>query len=234
MSSNLTMHWYVQFLHYALKCYNDLNYHSIRRVKSVRLTVNAYNAVTLPTDYVDYVRIGVEAGQYVRPLGVNNDFNRMVASDNGGAYTDIIDNNALWFFNGAWYGGGVNAFGEITAGEYGHGNGNERRGFRVIPERNEIQLDVDYAAGCIIVLDYIYFSASATSLTVPPYAEETIESYIKWKWYEQKGDVNRFDVRTAKEEYYNELRKLRAATMRFSKTDLLRTLRRNFMQSPKL
>ena len=59
------MHFYLQFLQYGIDALRMLNFDVLQSIKSVRLPVNSYKAVTLPCDFVDIVKVGTETGQFV-------------------------------------------------------------------------------------------------------------------------------------------------------------------------
>ena len=91
-SRNYSLHWYLQFLHYGIQAVRELNFDVMQNVKSVRLPVNSYKAVTIPCDYVDYVRLGNELGQYILKWGEKDSFNRLNRFDANGNkinYPDI-------------------------------------------------------------------------------------------------------------------------------------------------
>ena len=104
-----TMHWYLQFLTYAVNGLRELNFDVMQNIKSVRLPVNSYKAATLPIDYVDYVRVGNEVGQYILPWSEKQDsFNRLNKFDSQGnkiSYGDVEATNGILPNNweGFWF-----------------------------------------------------------------------------------------------------------------------------------
>ena len=58
--------------------------------------------------------------------------------------------------------------------------------------------------------------------------------YIIYKFKEHNRAINRFEVGESKQEYYNQLRKLRGRLLGLTKTDILRLVRGEFRQSVKL
>jgi hypothetical protein len=207
------MHWYLQFLKYGIDGFRMLNFDVLRNVKSVRLPVNSYKAVTMPCDFVDYIRIGDEVGQYITPWGEKESFNRLNKFDANGnkvAYGDIEATNGLlpadW--EGFWYTNYTNDKGEHL-GRIFNNFSSFRNSFEVLRERNEIQLDTSYT-GTEITMDYLTDGVSADSTTaIHPYAHDCIVAYIFWKMKEHSRAYNLSERAVAKEEFYNQLRVLK-------------------------
>ena len=84
LTAGKPIHYYMQYLHYGLKAVKEINYDSSLKTKSIRLAVDANNEVTLPDDYVDYIRLGWENGQYVIKLIEKHSFNRLMNLDSDG------------------------------------------------------------------------------------------------------------------------------------------------------
>ena len=135
-----TMHWYLQFLQYGVDALRMLNFDVLQNVKSVRLPVNSYKAVTLPCDFVDYIRVGNEVGQYIYPHGEKRDsFNRLNKFDSNGnkiAYGDIEAANGIlpndW--EGFWYTNYLNDKGEHLGRIFNNFSGT-RDSFVILRER---------------------------------------------------------------------------------------------------
>ncbi len=58
-------------------------------------------------------------------------------------------------------------------------------------------------------------------------------AYIYYKIIERKSSVPANEKARARQEYYNEYRKANARLKSVSKDEILRTIRKNFRQSPK-
>ena len=54
-----TEHKYMSYLDIAMRGLKELSFDATQEVKAITLTVNDNLTVDLPSDYVDYVRIGV-------------------------------------------------------------------------------------------------------------------------------------------------------------------------------
>lgn len=233
MDHGLTLHYYVQFLHYALTCLKELDYDTLKNIKTVRLTVDENNEVDMPSDYVDWTKVGIQRGHLVQAMGVNSKLNKL--QPESGTYTDIYDTQGYLpvSLDGLWFSNFLTDKGEHTGNLYGHGNGASRLSFTVVPEREVIRFDIEFEVGTKILLEYIYFTSATVTSLINPYAENTIRAYINWRYKDWSKRHTRFDVAHAKDEYYNELRILRARMNPVTKVDVLRVTRGGNKQSIK-
>jgi hypothetical protein len=231
-SRNYPMHWYLQFLHYGVQALREMNFDVLQNVKSVRLPINSYKAATLPIDFVDAIRVGNELGQYVLAWAEKEGFNRLNNFDAQGnkiPYGDIEAANGILPNNweGFWYTNYINDKGEHL-GRIFNNKPSFRNSFQILRERNEIQLDVSYA-GQFITMDYITDGISVdASNNVHPYAAASIEAYIIWKMKEHGRQYNISERQIAKDEFYNQLRILRARINAIDTIDIQRSLSRNY------
>jgi hypothetical protein len=231
-SRGYSMHWYLQFLHYGVQAFRELNFDVLQIVKSVRLPVNSYKAVTIPCDYVDFVRVGNEIGQYIMSWGQKDSFSNLNKFDSSGnkiAYGDIEATNGVLPNNweGFWYTNYINDKGEHLGRIFNNKPG-FRESFKVLRERNEIQLDTSYT-GAEIVLDYISDGLSTdASNAIHPYASATIEAYIVWKMKENARQYNISERQLAREEFYNQLRVLKGRMNSMDVNDIQRILASNY------
>ena len=208
------IHFYLQFLTYGVSALRELNFDTLQSVKSVRLPVNSYKAATLPCDFVDYIRVGNELGQYIDPFGEKESFNRLNKFDAQGnkiPYSDVESQNNYFpaNYDGLYMSTYANSYGELLGGIY-NARPTFRNSFLIVKERNEIQLDVAFD-GTSITMDYITDGLSVdASNAIHPYATEAIKAYIVWKMKENGRHYNMGERQVAKDEYYNQLRILRA------------------------
>jgi hypothetical protein len=227
------IHFYLQFMTYAVSCLRELNFDVLQNIKSVRLPINSYKAATLPVDFVDYIRVGNELGQYIYPWGEKRDsFNRLNKFDSQGnkiPYGDIEAANGILPNNweGFWYTNYINDKGEHLGRIFNNIPG-FRESFVILRERGEIQLDVSYS-GQFIVMDYISDGMLLNaSNSVHPYAIETIKAYIFWKMKEHGRQFNLSERQLAKDEFYNQLRILRSRMNTIDTLDIRRSLQASY------
>ena len=75
--------------------------------------------------------------------------------------------------------------------------------------------------------------ARAANPQVHVYAEEALNAYIYYRLIERKAAVPANEKQRARAEYYNERRKANARMKSFTKEEAMRTIRKNYKQSPK-
>jgi hypothetical protein len=225
------MHWYLQYLTYGVDALRNLNMDVMQDVKSVRLPVNDYHAAALPCDYVDYIRVGNELGEYINAWGEKRDsFNRLNKFDTSGNkinYGDIEATNGIMPNNweGFWYTNYINDKGEHL-GRIFNNLPSFRNSFVILRERDEIQFSY---AGTTITMDYISDGLSTdASNNVHPYAVDAIKAYIFWKHKEHGRQFGPAERREAKDEFYNQLRVLRARMNSIDVNDIRRSLARGY------
>lgn len=231
-SRNYPLHFYLQFLHYGIQAVRELNFDVMQNVKSVRLPVNSYKAVTIPCDFVDYVRLGNELGQYVMKWGEKNSFNRLNKFDDNGNkvnYPDIDTANGMLpnTWESYYFSLYVNDKGEHL-GRIFNNKPTFPNSFEVIRERNEIQLDEGYE-GKEIVLDYISDGLTTdASNAIHPYAAAAIEAYIIYKFKQHSRAYGVGERQMAEQDWYNQLRILRARMNNIDTNDIQRSLSRSY------
>ena len=122
------LHYYVQFLIYARECLKELTQDDLKVYNTKVIPVNDYVAVDLPSDYLDYVVVGVMTNQGVRPLVEDRKLNVLNNFDDNyniikySATNSIADSNNLYY--GAlsftnWYTVRFNSFGEGLGRSFG-------------------------------------------------------------------------------------------------------------------
>lgn len=205
----LSIHYYVQFLNYALSCVRDLEFVTPISIKSVQLDVNEFGEVTIPTDYVQYIQVSRKRGIYLVPMVEHGNFNPLENEDADGnqiAYTDTFATDYDDSFPIAYAPTiRMNSYGEFTGRYYGGVNQNPIHAFRVLEDRGVIQFEPAIEEDTEIVLTYHYRGTSVLS-EVHPLIEKTIGKYIdteyaKYRSRQEKSGFNRFDYQFEDREY---------------------------------
>lgn len=234
---------------YALRGIREMGFDMLKRIKSLKLNVNTdNNTVELPDDFVDYTKIGIIGGDgLIYVFGENKNQNiamqyvtdvqgNPIDSDGDGVY-DRVD--AKFLGNGR---GTLSDFESYTfrnflyegniGRAYGIGGGKYSGEFRINNEQNRIEL-YSTTGYDEIVIEYIADEARSENPSVHIYAEEAIRSYIYYRLVERKASVPMAEKSRARQEHYNERRKANARIKSFSKEEALKTIRKNYKQSPK-
>jgi hypothetical protein len=225
----LSIHYYIESLTHACDCLRELNFDTMKVIKSVKLPVNSYGAVTLPSDFVDFVKIGFPRGQYVVEMSQNDTLNRLNNFNDEGnkiKYESIDTDYPLssWGWDGANYIWASNDRGELLGRGFNIQAGTTPNAFKVLRERGEIQLDNRYSAE-YVVLEYIGDGLDTNAETeVHPYSQSTIESYIAWK-----SSLNRDAIQSNEALlFYNNLRILRGRMNDATLLDYLRSKQKGY------
>ena len=222
------IHYYMQFLSYALSCIRELQFDVMQNIKSTQLTPSSYNTLTIPCDYVDYVRIGELEGQYFTPWAEDDNFTREYKLDENGNKvpydpTPKVDTSGLEGqvgFQNIF----TNEWGEDLGRQYSFANGIPSHSFKVLRERNEIHL-ANAPAGKITV-EYITDGLNPDATTcIHPYAVKAVKDWIHWQYKLQTRGYSESERQKAEDQYYNSERILRGRLDPIDFDNLVRELR---------
>lgn len=225
----LSMHYYIEALSHAVDALRELNFDTMRVVKTVKLPVNSYGAVTLPADYVDFIKVGFPKGQYVVEMSQSEPINRLNNIDDQGNKIkyEVIDTDfpiSSWGWDGANYIWAANDRGELLGRGFNIQAGTTHNSFKVLRERGEIQIDNRFAADYVI-LEYVGDGLDANASTeIHPYAQATIESYIAWKSSPSRDALQSNESLL----YHNNLRILRGRMNDTTMLDFLRAKQKGY------
>ena len=209
------IHYYFEYLSHAASCLRELNFDVLDMVRTVRLPVNEYHAVDLPDDFINGgdISVGIAVGQFTTPVVKNNHLTSLRnKNQTTGQFEDFTGATSMTAVDGMYLNPGwnwfwnVNNFGEPIGRNFGGNAGNTLNGYRVIPERRQIQLTETFTSD-EIVLVYMSDGQSADNATnVDIQAFATIQAYINWKSSPNRHIKDSPEAST----YYNERRILRA------------------------
>ncbi len=234
---------------YALRGIRDMGFDMLNQVKSLKLSIDkSLNTVDLPDDYVDLIKIGI-VGQdgLVHVFGENKNLNisnkykadnagNFIDSDSDGVYDRERDRDVTNVGEGfKQYDSYVfrNYLYENTQGRlYGVGGGQYGGEYRINKEDNRIELGTGIDA-TKVVIEYVADEARSLNPSIHLYAENALRSYIYYRLIERKSTVPANEKMRARQEYYNERRLANARLKAFSKEEALKTIRKNYQQSPK-
>jgi hypothetical protein len=214
-------------------CLRELIFDTLQITNTVRLPLNEFFEAEIPEDCADdYIKIGVQAGQYVRPLVEKHTLNSLANFDTDTGeqinYPNFGGNEVEdWSGFFQWWGININSHGENTGGYYGLGAGSEPDTFKWIPERNVIQCNRNVGVSKI-VLEYISdgtFSNAATK--IPVYAQKTIEEYNIWQFKETSRSYGAQDAQLAKRLFDRQHEILRARKNNLTPELMERIINRN-------
>jgi hypothetical protein len=201
------LHFYIEYLAHACSGLTRLNTTTLKNVNSKKIPVNSYKAVSIPCDYVDFIRVGFEVGENVRPLIQDNKLNRLnnynstgtkvvfenVTPDGLDVLSGIVEPYDYWYSKAGF---------DVSRTDWR---------YKIIPERNEIQLSAEFPYD-YIVLDYITDGKEADAATrVDPLAVAALEKWVLWQVKLHNRTVSDGERREAERRFNDEWRLLRAA-----------------------
>jgi hypothetical protein len=233
----------------ALRGLREFGFDMLKIVKSIKLPVNQdLKTVDLPDDYVDIIKIGYVGNDgLVYIFGHNKNINYSQAyvkdasgipidTDGDGVYDREDDKGEVELFQSAkGYDQFIfrnflydNSYGAV----YGLGGGHYSGEYRMNHEQNRIELSIGGNLDTVVI-EYVADEARSSNPSVNIYAEPALRSYIYYKLIERKNAVPQGEKARARQEYYNEKRLANARIKSFNKDEALKTIRKNFKQSPK-
>jgi len=249
----------VQVRTHALRGIREMGFDLSKVIRSIKITVDSTNdTVELPDDFVDWCKVGVVGTDgIVYVLGENKNINYSQAYANAsgtkvGNAASATDSDGDGVFDridskGATTGATANS-NDLTQGFdsyvfrnyvygasnglYGIGGGHLEGGFRFNLDQNRIELESNESIS-EVVIEYVADEARSKNPSIHVYAEEALMSYMYYKIIERKSSVPANEKARARQEYYNERRKANARIKSFTKEEALKTIRKNYKQSPK-
>ena len=238
MELNLPIHFYFRAATIGIRTVRDLNLGTMPYVKTVRLAVDEFNECDIPTDLVDWIKVGTQKGAEIVPMGENKSYNRLanlndadaqISYDEPAGHTISINSS----FNNYTFGRSVNDYGEINGKMFGLGNAHRADEFKFIPERSKILVGGNLTEGDILYIEYVAYSTGQFHTGIPVVATPFIEQSIKFNFarYDRTGRLG--DINREQQILSQEKRKLRAALTKIDTDTMLRLFRNNFKQSIK-
>ena len=245
---------------FALRGIREFGFDVTSRVRSIKLSIEHNDTVTLPDDYVDIVKVGiVDSEGVLRPMAQNKNINYSrkydlqaddttteSTSDSQVGPLDISDNFVLNRVDDKTATSSSSAdSGDLdhyifenylyqggVGRMYGIGGGRRVGDYRVNLDQNRLEIETN-SGNSDVVLEYIADEARSTNPVIHVYAEEALRCYIYYKLCERKSNVPANEKGRARSEYYNERRKAKARLGNFTKDEALRVIRKNFKLAPK-
>jgi hypothetical protein len=209
MNKGYSLHWYVQFLKYGSDCLRELAMDDLKIINTAVLTINSYGAAKIPSDCIDAFAVGMENGEYFKPMvqtsGLLRNYN-FSPQGNPIPWPTVPESalSSLAIFGVpflTYYMLHYNSRGENLGGLYGFKTDGAPFIYQVMKERNEIQFDSNFG-NTTAVLMYISDGRNATAATqVDTYAEKTIEDYVDWQHLEHNRNISGGEKERKKMQY---------------------------------
>lgn len=235
---NLTQHYFDKLLNWALWGFSELKLDQAQEVKTIRKTISDVKTVTLPVDYVDWSKIGVPVGQYIKTLSINGELSKEERTLGNPAITQQWPLESLP--NGidfSSYGGYVFAnYNNSTL--FGIGGGLPSQGLFQVVDRgdglSEVLLDYPVTATELII-EYISDGIDPCGETVVhAYLRDYVRTYVIHQWERLRPARERSEAaidRTSRELSDAE-RKVRQRQNRITPQDMINISRRFYKLTP--
>jgi hypothetical protein len=217
LDSGLTIHFYLRMLNHALRGLKELHFDYPLNVKTVKLEATTYGAIIAPSDFVDVVSVLFKDGDRIIPLTADASINPLYNYDESG---NKVKHNLPKRFNqerhlddvAQSFTSHTNSHGENIGRYFGYNHGKEFA-YTLVRERGELQLSTTTTT-TEIYMTYVTDGVVTTAMnTIHPYAVETLKLYCHWKmatYFNPFGRARYMDIQSARREFYNAKRILRA------------------------
>lgn len=229
LENGLPIHYYPEFLFHSATCLRELTFDTLKVINTQNLPVNSYGAIDIPGDCQDILSVSNPVGDSLSALPKQEWLNPLrIFNPPTGEFipyslnTDNQADNTFFWFPGIWgsYYWNVSAYGEPTGRFFGAPGGTSI-GYKIIPERRQIQMTDGFQGENIIVM-YVSDGQSTDSATqIDIKATQTIRAWQEWKRSPNANDDNSPEGRA----FYNQKRILRGRLNDMTRTDLLNILR---------
>lgn len=226
--------YFNKFLSWLLFELTQLKMDAANDVITVKLPISETNTVTLPGDYVDWVKIAIPYGQYVKTLAVNEDLSTEERTLGNPEFSK--DYPPGWLPNGT----DISSYGGFELSNYGGralfsvGGGLPSRGhFKIVgrPGNNfELLLDAGIPAEEIYI-EYIGIGLNPCGETIlSPYLGEWAMAVLNHNYEKYMPPARRSEaaiMRTGRE-LWHATQKVRGRTNKLTPTDVLAITRRSY------
>jgi hypothetical protein len=242
MRRGYSLHCYIQGLVYGAAGLRELTLDDIQIVNTKLLPIDVNTSeVMLPSDYVNWVEVGCQVGQKVRPLVPDDKINSLptyTSSYTQTTYTQQLQNvqsNNILLYNYLlplfWNTVTWNDYGENIGRLFGWGNSGASDTFKVIKERNVIKVNEDLMLQQgTIVLRYISDGQSAdASSQIPSEAYDTLNKYIAWQYKENSRSYSEGEKERARQQYLDARDVLRGRMNDLTPEKVLRIFQKNYL-----
>jgi len=155
----------------------------------IELEKSGYNIVKMPQDYYDYISIGVQLGNYVKGLAINN---RLTIHKRQPDPVPLVQGT----FNNQWYWGGLYGYGMGwgTSGAIdAYGNGSDFGDIKLDFKYRLIITSPTYRFKNIMLRYYTNCIEPSDETCIHPWFIMPMKHYMNYNYYFYKGD-NRWQI----------------------------------------
>ncbi len=224
---------YPRFLQTAVTGLKELNHDLKSIVTEVRLPVNDNDTVDLPSNYIDYVAVGIVSGGVLSSLGLNNNMVERSKDSCGNleGFTANSDDDFGYFnYNSADY----SADGQFVGRHYGLGGGGNSNGtFKIYKQENYISL-MNVSADEIVLRYMSTIEQVDGQFLIEEYLVEAIKAYMWHKYVKRMRSYGLGDKQMALAEFHTAKKQALKRMNRFSLPEFMSAFRSGYRSSPNI
>lgn len=224
-------------MHYGIRCLEELNYDIPINVKITKLDVTSYQRAILPSDFVDVVDVSAKYGEHLLQLSLDPELNTSYNYEEGTTNKIKFPDPAPVSFDNELIYSTVNNFGQYN--EVGENIGrhfglaaDQKQSYNIDKINGELVFDNALSVSEVTVTYVSDGITTSSANTVTPYAEDTINKYIKYqRSLNSNAAANKIGL--LKQEFVLAKKKLKSRLNALSFADILRSIRRGIHGSIK-
>ncbi len=188
--SDLGSGWFAKGLMWAIAGLREVKLDTWADVKTELLPVTDRNTVILPSDFVDWVKICCQVGQYAKVMSVNDDLNLLDRRPNDKIVSGLLEQNLGNGIDINAYTGGYDFCNYNGSSFFGYGGGFITKGHFKVHDNGQCKqllMDYDYPFDDVYI-EYITDGFNPCGETViSPYLYDYLIKYMDFK-YEEKNN----------------------------------------------
>jgi hypothetical protein len=214
----------------CIEGYTDLNLWHLDNVEVVYLRMSEAKTVGLPSDYVDYLKIGIPIAGKLRVLTNKQEIllpRTFADGEEVGNTDDGSSSSEEIYFTGHF------SNGQFVGGLYGMRGGGDQAYYRIDREKRTIIFSGSVPRS-EIVLEYISSGVGLSTTTViPREAVPALRAYLLWQLVENDSKVSATEKERKKAQYEEQLHALDFFQSAFTKDEYKKHIYKHSRQTPK-
>lgn len=224
---------YPRFLALAISGLKDLSMDLKHSIKEVILPINSNDTVTLPSDFLDYMVIGLDNSGVIESIGMNNNMAPRGYDDCGNitaAAQGVSDNESFIGLGGA----NTTKDGQFSGRNYGAGGGGSSNGlYKVYKDFGYISLSGVTASN--IVLRYLAtVNQIDGEFQVDEFIVESLKAWMHWKYVQRSRSYGVAEKQMAEMTYSKEKKKSEKRFNRFNIVEFVNAYQSGYRSSPRI
>lgn len=223
---------YPRFLLAGINALKDLNQDLKSIVTEVTLDVNDNDTVDLPSNYIDYLLIGLVSGGNIVTFGSNPNASPVTKDDCGDLVAPTSVSSVGTSVEGNFSTSNYSKDGQFVGGNYGIGGGGNINGtYKIYKQENYISL-TGYTGDSIVLKYLATLEQVDGNFMVEEYLVEAVKAYMAWVTKKGMRSYGLGDKREALDEYKRQRTLALKRVGRFSIAEFMSAVRTGYRSSP--